>query len=237
MQLQLKINLEFDHKRVDDIIENCIMKGQKGYVCVVDLNNFALGYSNENHLKILNNSIVNICDSSWISTFINKKNHSNYKNYCGPDFFVKYITEKKFKNFFLGSKEDVLNGLKNNFVSKYDLINESTYKSLPFCPVEEFNYKEIAEEINKCSPDIIWVSLGAPKQEQFMASLLPFLKKGVLVGIGAAFDFYSGNKNTKRAPLWIQKIKMEWVYRLFQQPRKQFNRVLFVIKCFIKLNK
>ena len=79
--------------------------------------------------------------------------------------------------------------------------------------------------INDDMPDIIWISLGAPKQELFMYNLKPFLKQGVMFGVGAAFNFYSGLNNApKRAPLWIRKIGMEWVYRIFSEPQKQLKR-------------
>ena len=64
--------------------------------------------------------------------------------------------------------------------------------SLPFMPVENFDYQSIANKINKIEPDIIWVSLGAPKQEIFMNKIKPLLNHGVLFGIGAAFNFYIG---------------------------------------------
>lgn len=231
----LKVKLDFDHDSVDKTIKDCIDNKQSGYVCVVDMTNLAIAYSNEEHLTILNNSLVNISDSSWIPLILNLKYHTHFSNYCGPDLFSKYIKEKDFNYLFLGTNTDLLESLKKNFVDKYKPINLYTYQELPYCKVEDFNYAEIGNMINSRNPDIIFVSLGAPKQEQFMARLLPYVKKGVMIGIGAAFDFYSGNKNTKRAPLWIQKMKMEWIYRIFLQPKKQLKRVSFIFKCLPKI--
>lgn len=76
--------------------------------------------------------------------------------------------------------------------------------------------------------DIIWVALGAPKQEQFMARLNPHLKRGVQIAVGAAFKFYSGTEE-KRAPEWVVKHHMEFVYRIMQDPKKQIKRCWGII--------
>jgi N-acetylglucosaminyldiphosphoundecaprenol N-acetyl-beta-D-mannosaminyltransferase len=98
------------------------------------------------------------------------------------------------------------------------------FLSLPFGEVEVFDYYRIAQWINDDNPDIIWISLGAPKQEQFMNRLKPFLKKGVMFGIGAAFKFHSGINKYKRAPRWIIRLRMEWFFRILQEPRRMIKR-------------
>jgi N-acetylglucosaminyldiphosphoundecaprenol N-acetyl-beta-D-mannosaminyltransferase len=90
--------------------------------------------------------------------------------------------------------------------------------------VDKFDYPNIAREINLKEPDVIWVSLGAPKQEMFMHHLLPHLREGVMVGIGAVFNFRSGIKEFRRAPNIILKMKLEWLYRLLQEPKKQWKK-------------
>ena len=76
--------------------------------------------------------------------------------------------------------------------------------------------------------DIIWVALGAPKQEIFMSKLKPFLKRGVMIAVGAAFKFYSGLEE-KRAPEWMVKHHLEFVYRIFSEPKKQLKRCSWII--------
>ena len=75
------------------------------------------------------------------------------------------------------------------------------YHPLPFVSVDEFDYELIAKKVNEEKPDIIWVSLGAPKQEIFMSKLLPFLQQGVMFGIGAAFNYYAGILNEPKAKI------------------------------------
>ena len=84
--------------------------------------------------------------------------------------------------------------------------------------VEEFDYANIAKEIETDEADIIWIALGAPKQEYFMDRLKPHLKRGVMIAVGAVFKFYSGVE-ARRAPKWIIKWHLEFVYRIFREPR------------------
>ena len=75
----------------------------------------------------------------------------------------------------------------------------------PFLNVEDFDYLKISKLINQNKPDIIWIGLGAPKQEIFMSKLLPHIDSGLMIGVGAAFNFYSGLDEYKRAPYLMKK--------------------------------
>ena len=131
---------------------------------------------------------------------------------------------KKFRQFFLGNTPEVLEGLRKN-LSKIDpRIQNMRFETLPFRSVDDFDYKGIAEMINADNPDIIWVSLGAPKQEMFMARLKPYLKRGVMFGYGAIFNFNAGVGNVKRAPQWMLALRLEWLHRALEQPKKNIPR-------------
>ena len=93
---------------------------------------------------------------------------------------------------------------------------------MPFAKVEEFDYKGIAQKVNDVNPDIIWVSLGAPKQERFMSLLLPNINIGVMFGIGAAFNFYIGM--IKQPSFRIGAFRFIWLDRIFREPKKQLKR-------------
>ena len=94
---------------------------------------------------------------------------------------------------------------------------------LPFRKVEDFDYPEIARTIEEDGADIVWVALGAPKQEIFMSLLKPHLKRGVMIAVGAAFKFYSGT-DVQRAPEWMVKHHLEFVHRIYKEPKKQLKR-------------
>ena len=219
------IRFEFDHNEVDRIIEEHIQQKKPGYVVSLDGNNLTNAYHNPAHKEILNGSIVNNVDGRWIPRIVNYIYHTNYGNYSGTDLFIDYVKKAKYRQFFLGSNVRVLNGLKNNLCQYDPAIKSMRFEDLPFCKVEDFDYEGIAAMINEDKPDIIWVSLGCPKQEQFMTRLLPYLQQGIMFGFGAIFNFYSGLDDApKRAPRWMANLGLEWVFRIFAEPKKQILR-------------
>jgi N-acetylglucosaminyldiphosphoundecaprenol N-acetyl-beta-D-mannosaminyltransferase len=116
-------------------------------------------------------------------------------------------------------------------------IKNMRFETLPFRKVDEFDYQGIAQMINEDKPDIIWVSLGAPKQEMFMNRLQPYLHRGVMFGFGAIFNFNAGVGNVKRAPDWMLKLKLEWLHRAFEDPKKNVPRYWNFIKTLPRLIK
>lgn len=230
MQKYFNVQLEFDKKKVDQIIEDTIRNKDKGYICSVESNNLTVANKNNEFNHVLNSALVNICDGSVLAKILGKIHNKQYSSYIGADLFTDYVNAKKYNQYFLGNTTEVLNGLKRN-LSKIDpQINDMPFVELPFRKVEDFDYKQIAEDINKYQPDIIWVSLGAPKQEFFMYNLLPHLKSGVMFGFGAIFNFNAGVGHVKRAPLWMRKLKLEWLYRATEEPKKNIPRYWNFIK-------
>jgi N-acetylglucosaminyldiphosphoundecaprenol N-acetyl-beta-D-mannosaminyltransferase len=189
MEKYFNVPFEFDHQKINGIIQQCIENNIPGYVCSVDVNNLISTNKSSVHLEALNNATVNLCDSTWISFFVNRIYGTKYKNRAGADVFLEYVNMKKYRQFFLGSTPDVLDSLKIEMSRIDPAIKNMRFEPLPFRKVEEFDYRQIAAMINKDNPDIIWVSLGAPKQEQFMHQLKPYLYRGMMIGVGAIFNF------------------------------------------------
>lgn len=231
------IKLEFDRNKVDQIIHDAITNNGKGFVCSVERNVMATANTDKNYQKIVNNALVNICDGAFVAKTIGWARGKTYSTYIGADLFINYIKKKTYSQYFLGNTTEVLSHLKNS-MSKIDpKIEEMQFVTVPFKRVQDFDYQEIANHINKHSPDIIWVSLGAPKQEEFMYNLLPYINRGVMFGFGAIFNFYSGLPGQKRAPEIFIHFKLEWLYRLYQEPSKNFSRNWTYLKMTSKLIK
>lgn len=234
MKKYFNINLEFDQPKVDHIIQNTIENGGKGYVCSVEGSVISVANTNNIFNSVVNQSLVNICDGSSIAILASLIYGKKFKTYIGADLFIKYISFAKYRSFFLGNTEKVLDGLKTN-LSEYDpSIKEMKFEALPFRKVEDFDYPGIAKMINEDGPDIIWVSLGAPKQELFMSNLLPYLNRGVMFGFGAILNFYSANTEEKRAAKFLLVLKMEWIYRLIVNPKKQWPKIKLILKAYPK---
>jgi len=226
------INLEFDRKSVLEAIEYSLNHEKSNYICVVDGNVLANANKEEKFNNLVNSSLKNICDGSYIALFANKIYKTNFKGFTGTELFEDLIKQKKYRSYFLGGSEEILVGLKDSLLKIDPNIETMAFQPLPFRKAEEFDYRSIAERINRDRPDLIWVSLGAPKQERFMYRLKPFLKRGVMIGVGAVFNFYSLTSEEKRAPHIFIKYKMEWLYRIIKSPSKQFPKMVSFISIF-----
>jgi len=223
MQKYFNIFLEFNHKKFYGIIEDTIQKHSLCYVCVVDANVLTIAQHNLPYQHVLNNSLINTCDGSSIAMVAGWVHHQKFRALNGPEIFEHYI-EKDYKHILLGSTSETTQQIKEVLIRKnLNSINIKTIP-LPFLSVESFDYQSIAKEINQLKPDIIWVSLGAPKQEIFMNKILPFLDQGVMFGIGAAFHFYIGKLNVPHFKLG--SLRFIWLNRLFNEPNKLIQRLI-----------
>ncbi len=135
----------------------------------------------------------------------------------------KISVSNGYRHYFYGSTAETLASLQTNLHKNYPGIQIAGLYSPPFRPTTEKEDAAIVRAINEADPDFVWIGLGAPKQEQWMASHQG-LVKGLMIGVGAGFDYHAGN--IKRAPAWMQRANLEWLYRLIQNPRKLFKRYL-----------
>lgn len=144
----------------------------------------------------------------------------------GPTLMLKTIEASKenpqFRHFFLGGKISTLQSLKKNLTSKFPEAKIAEMYSPPFGEWPSDEFENIKQKIIESKANIVWVGLGCPKQEQWIAKYKEQLPNAVYFGIGAAFAFHAGE--VKQAPEWIQKISMEWLYRLCKEPRRLWKR-------------
>lgn len=234
-EMFFNVKIEFDVEEVDSIIRRTINNEGKGYLCAIESNNVTIANKDEGFLKIVNDSLVNICDGSVLAKVLGIIHGRRFKSYRGDDLLNKYVRSDDFSHFFLGNTDEILDGLKNNLGKINNSILKMPFESLPFRKVEEFDYKSIADMINAARPDIIWVSLGAPKQEIFMSMLLPYLDFGIMCGVGAAFNFNAGVGPVRRAPRLMRNFYLEWLYRAYEEPKKNIPRYLRFLSIFPKL--
>ena len=223
------IHFEFSKDKVFDAIDNTLLNKNKGYICVVDGVVLSGTHKNKSYHDVINKSLFSICDSRWITNYIKWIYNIKYQQYSGSQIFIDAIHSKKYKMMFLGTQEKTLFSLKENIVKIDDRIKDMPFIELPFCDINGFDYINIAEKINSYKPDIIWVALGAPKQEFFMANLEPYINSGIMIAVGAVFNFFSGN--IKRAPQWIINMNIEFLYRIKKEPKKQLQRSLRIALC------
>lgn len=233
MKKYFNINLEFDHQKLEEIVEQTA-KQDKGYCCFVDLTSLVYSYKNLDFREVLNNSLINSCDGSYIALYSSKVHQENNHAYIGPEFFEKFIYNEG-SHLILGSTYMVFNKIKTKILKNKGNVEHLSYLDVPFKKIDDFDFEEIGKEVNKIKPNYIWVSLGAPKQEYFMSKLLPFLDKGIMLGVGAALNYFSGE--IREIPEWTKKIKVVWIYRFITEPKKQAKRLKSIFLTFPKMIK
>ena len=203
-----------------------INKLKGDYICVSNVHTTVTAYEDQEYKRVQNGGIMAIPDGGPLSTIGQKRGYKNMKRTTGPSLMeeiFKISADKGYRHYFYGSTQETLDKLRNELVKKYPEIQIVGMYSPPFRPMTDKEDKEIIEQINVSNPDFIWVGLGAPKQEKWMAIHQGKIN-GLMVGVGAGFDYYAGN--IERAPEWMQKNNLEWFFRLLQDPKRLFNRYL-----------
>lgn len=223
-----EIDIEFDRSELWEKIKGCINSGAKSYVCFADANVLSIARKDRIYLKVLQDALVNSCDGGSIATIVNKVHHTSVRAYNGPDLFEDYIKKTEYKHLLLGNTEEKYQMIAEELHRRGISSNHISHLPVPFANVEGFDYRGIAQRVNVVNPDIIWVSLGAPKQERFMSLLLPYINRGVMFGIGAAFNFYIGFN--KQPSFRIGAFRFIWLDRIFREPRKQLARCWKIFK-------
>lgn len=196
------------------------------YMCVSNVHTTVVSYENPEYCSIQNSGIMAIPDGGPLSSIGKKRGCERMERTPGPSYMeeiFKISVQKGYKHYFYGSTDDTLNKLKMNLEKKYPGINIAGMYSPPFRPLNIDENIEIIDRINILKPDFVWIGLGAPKQEYWMAENQGKVR-GFMVGVGAGFDYFAGN--IERAPKWMQNNNLEWLYRLIQDPRRLFFRYL-----------
>ena len=223
--LGTKINIT-DMEKTVSYIEQHLDELKGHYICVSNVHTTVTAYRDEEYRNVQNNAAMNIPDGKPLSIV---QRHSGFKNagrVPGPDLMPEIfrLSEKKgYRHYFYGSRQETLDALKVKLAEEYPKLKIAGMYSPPFRPMTEEEDEEAIRNINECNPDFIWIGLGAPKQEKWMAAHDGRVC-GVMLGVGAGFDFHAGT--IKRAPLWMQEFCMEWLFRIGQDPKRLFPRYL-----------
>ncbi|MBF6569622.1 MAG: WecB/TagA/CpsF family glycosyltransferase [Candidatus Binataceae bacterium] len=145
----------------------------------------------------------------------------------GPDLLLAFLAKANvagYRSFFFGDTEETLAALKEKVLISYPGHHIAGMLSPPFRSLTDEENQAIIKQINNAKPDVLWVSLGLPKQDWWIYQHRDQLRVPVVAGVGAAFRFISGS--VKRAPHWIGRLGFEWLWRLASEPTKLWRRDL-----------
>ncbi len=218
------------------IIEGWVAHRESHYVCVTGVHGVMESQRDESLRQIHNQAGLVTPDGMplvWLSRF---KGFRYVDRVYGPDLMLalcEHSVEEGYRHFFYGGAEGVPEQLAAVLQKRFpDLQVVGTF-SPPFRPLTPHEDEQITRMINMSNPDIVWVGLGSPKQEYWMADHRARLTAPVLIGVGAAFDFLTGRK--LQAPRWMQRAGLEWLFRLLTEPRRLWRRYLINNPLFVAL--
>lgn len=203
------------------------------YICVSNVHTTVTAYEDQEYCKVQNGGIMAIPDGGPLSSVGQKRGFKNMKRTTGPSLMgeiFKISAAEGYRHYFYGSTDETLEKLYLVLTESYPGIQIAGMYSPPFRPMTEDEDTAIVDRINETKPDFVWVGLGAPKQEKWMAAHQGRVE-GLMVGVGAGFDYHAGN--IERAPEWMQKSNLEWLFRLIQDPRRLFKRYMVTNTKFI----
>ncbi|WP_245738135.1 WecB/TagA/CpsF family glycosyltransferase [Hyunsoonleella jejuensis] len=167
----------------------------------------------------------------WASKILNKPLKERV---AGIDLMIRLVElahTNNYKIFFFGAKEEIVKKVVETYSNKYSSNIIAGYRNGYFNKNEEEN---IAKEIANSGANILFVAISSPTKENFLYENRAILKKvNFVMGVGGSFDVIAGK--VKRAPIWMQKIGLEWFYRFLQEPRRMWKRYLIGNSKFIKL--
>ena len=154
--------------------------------------------------------------------------HRQMRRVYGPDLMLEICRRSVasgLTHYFYGGRSGVPEKLRQRLTARFPGLRVVGVRSPPFRQLTEQEESEFAEEMERAAPDILWVGLGTPKQEQWMAAHVDKLVAKVSIGVGAAFDMHAGL--LPQAPRWMQVCGLEWLFRLWVEPRRLWRRYLF----------
>ena len=197
----------------------------------------ALADKNDSYRDLLNHSALNLPDGMsvvWVSRLLHRGKHPIPTQVRGSNLFLDVFeagSQRRLRHYLLGSTPEVLEALTNRLCHRFPGVQIVGTESPPFRDLTDIERDEQLDRIVTSGAQVVWVGLGTPKQDIEVARLASELSL-VVIAIGAAFDFVSGNK--AEAPVWMQRAGVEWLHRLISEPRRLWRRYLLGNIRFLK---
>lgn len=204
-------------------IDSGIQSG--GYVCFVEANSVVVGSRNSQLMSALNNSTMSLPDGMPLVWYGRLLGSHKIQRMSGPEVFRDFIERRiDYKHFLLGDTPETIREVICRAKARNPLLDVTGYSPPYRSVLTQEDNQVILDRINRASPDIIWVALGMIKQAIWMYNMAPRIKRGIMMGIGAAFRFYTGAIPTP--PSIMQRMGLQWVSRFFDRRELFFKEVL-----------
>jgi N-acetylglucosaminyldiphosphoundecaprenol N-acetyl-beta-D-mannosaminyltransferase len=215
-----------DYESTLDWIDGMAETGRRGYVCVANVHTVMQAQEDPVLRRAVLRSDMTVPDGQPLVWAMNKLGHHLDGRVYGPTLMEKWCeraaTTGRRAYLYGGKNQGALIQLAKNLRRDHPGLKIVGGYAPPFRPLGEKERDAIARDINAAEADVVWVGIGVPKQEKWMAEMRDRLTTPVLVGVGAAFDFHAGLQ--PQAPHLVQELGLEWAYRLGHEPRRLWKR-------------
>jgi N-acetylglucosaminyldiphosphoundecaprenol N-acetyl-beta-D-mannosaminyltransferase len=217
-----------DYEQTLDWIDAAVESDSRGYICVAAVHTVMACQDDPELREAVLRSDFTVPDGQPLVWALNLLGHSLRDRVYGPDLMELACERARHtgrKMFLYGGRDSDLTALprlESVLLERFPGLQIAGTLQAKFAPLSDEEADAVAEAINESGAEIVWVGLGVPRQEKWMAQMRERLVAPVLVGVGAAFDFHAGL--VKQAPDGLQRIGMEWLYRLLQEPRRLWRR-------------
>lgn len=218
------------------LIREWIQERKSRYVCVTDVHSIMLSRWNPALRRALKDADLIIADGTPLVWTAWSRGVKSISRVPGPDLMQELcrLSPGNWTHFLLGGAKGVPDRLAQSLRALNPRLTICGTESPPFRPLTEDEDNELVERINAARPNIVWIGLGCPKQELWMSQHTARISGAVMIGVGAAFNFLSGN--TPRAPIWMRNNGLEWLHRLLTEPRRLWRRYLVIAPMFVALS-
>jgi N-acetylglucosaminyldiphosphoundecaprenol N-acetyl-beta-D-mannosaminyltransferase len=216
-----------DMDRAVSRLETALATGERGYVCVTGVQGVMEAQSDTALKRTINNSLLTIPDGrptvwvGWLQGF------SKMRQVTGPCMMLEICEisrHKGYTHFFYGGNDGVADELKRSLQERFPGLNVVGTYCPPFRPLTSEEEGDLLRQVAKTKPDFFWVGLSTPKQERFMVQYADKLDAKIMLGVGAAFDIHTGR--IKDAPYWMKLTGVQWMHRIYQDPKRLWKRYL-----------
>ena len=225
-----------------DISDEWLKRQEDRSITVACVNvNCCVSALQENLLELYNCADIRTQDSRPFVLWTRAFYYKDADQLNAPDLMLeaaKRAAEKRYRFYLYGGREGAPEKMEAYLKEMYPAVDIVGKYSPPFRPLSDEEDAEICRMINRADPDFLWIGLGSPKQDVWIADHRDKIKGAIIIASGATFDFYSGE--IKRAPKWVRFLGLEWFYRLCSDPKRLWKRytvynAIFLVKFFLQL--
>ncbi len=221
------LKTEISVTRVEDVA-SFLCDNESKTVAICNANTLVRAYKSSELKNLINSFDIKAPDGFPVAKSIKILLKNNQKRVDGFNIFhktIEYGISKNVSHYFFGNNKNIVSKMIKELKILYPNINISGFYCPPMTSTEKLTDNEFVKDLVEKNPDIVWVSLGFPKQERFIKNIRSIYEiQSNFVGVGAVFEWVAGTK--VKAPEWLANIGLEWILRLIQEPQRLFKRYL-----------